>query len=498
MSRLGKMKSMVVLKNPETRNKGVLRPCGCLESVLQGLLNLNGSAGEVEAQRSLREEVERTADPKAVACENLVLVMVGLPARGKSYLSGAVLRHLRLLGVRVRNFNAGELRRQTDAAGGKGAKADFFSATNEAAKAEREKLAMMCCNALLHWLRQAPPNTSSVGILDATNTTEARRRRVLALCRDTAREMAAEDGLPLRVIFLESICNDPSLLKGNYVMKLRNDDYRGAADAEAALQDFKTRVQAYEQQYQPLDERELECFDGDFDVQMPVGCVQIFDGGRKIVCCRTGSSLVAAPIISLLLAMHLMPRRILLAAQRSEAGEEVEPERLEALLLSAEEEEGQPIDVLCSASRRGVELAQHLERLGCCSGDVAVGSRARHEQPRAVLTLRALQTRSAVCNEAAEENYADLVRRMRAEVLLLIERLPRSVLVFCPSEDVRRVLLAHFIGCQSESLADMQLPGGKVLELSRDHKGYTSRELPYPPPPSAKDTTRVCSRNGTP
>ena len=63
----------------------------------------------------------------------MVLVLVGLPARGKSFLSGAVLRrglglaaeavssgsarHLKLLGVRVRSFNAGELRRDTGKAG---------------------------------------------------------------------------------------------------------------------------------------------------------------------------------------------------------------------------------------------------------------------------------------------------------------------------------------------------------------------------------------------
>ena len=33
--------------------------------------------------------------------------------------------------------------------------------------------------------------------------------------------------------------------------------------------------------------------------------LRIYDGGQKITCCRTGSSLVAAPLISLLHAMHL-------------------------------------------------------------------------------------------------------------------------------------------------------------------------------------------------
>eukprot|EP00966_Prymnesium_polylepis_P320868 7377225-Prymnesium_polylepis.1 len=91
---------------------------------------------------------------------------------------------------------------------------------------------------LLRWLR-AVPQGSACGIFDATNTTAVRRRAVVERC---ARAAA---GPPVRLVFLESICNDDTILQANYRMKLHNDDYKGA-DAEGALKDFMERVRAYE------------------------------------------------------------------------------------------------------------------------------------------------------------------------------------------------------------------------------------------------------------
>eukprot|EP00435_Cladocopium_sp_Y103_P031612 s3198_g8.t1 len=89
------------------------------------------SATKEEPLAAMSEWMEKTADPQVVSCEAVVLVLVGLPARGKSFICGAVVRHLKLLGVRVRSFNAGELRRESGKAG---IEADFFSSSNVEAK----------------------------------------------------------------------------------------------------------------------------------------------------------------------------------------------------------------------------------------------------------------------------------------------------------------------------------------------------------------------------
>lgn len=423
-------------------------------------------------QRQLTGEWrELHADPKALMCENIVLVMVGLPARGKSYISGAIVRHLRILGVRAKIFNAGDLRRKEGKAG---VSASFFAASNQEAKEMRDTLAMQCCDTLLEWLRAAPPATSSIAVLDATNTTAKRRAAVLARCKADAIRAANEDSepVPLRVIFLESICNNPRVLESNYEMKMLNDDYKGSTDAAAAaLDDFKQRVGAYEEQYEPLcdDECQAGC---DSRLSMTTGSVRIIDGGETLVCHRTGSSFVAAPVIQLLHAMHLTRRRIVLVRE-----EEAEAPALLQVLRGIEEEEGgQTVDVICGDTKRAVKKVRQLEVL------LSTATPHMHQcgyQCGHVLTSRAL---SEELPETAvyAERFPDLVRRMRTFILLL-ERLPHNTLVLCPGGHCLRVLLAHFRGFPEEvTLEDMPLPKGRVISLQRDHKGFSLAESEWP------------------
>mmetsp|Transcript_34698 Transcript_34698/g.81009 ORF Transcript_34698/g.81009 Transcript_34698/m.81009 type:complete len:556 (-) Transcript_34698:102-1769(-) len=427
------------------------------------------------------------ADPQAVARENVIVPMVGLPARGKSYISGAIIRHLHLLGVRAKSFNAGALRRQEGKAG---ISADFFAAGNKDGKETRERLAMECCDNLLEWLAEASEEScSSLAILDATNTTVERRQAVVQRCTSWMQKRIMKDpvAVPLRIVFLESICDDTDILEDNYEMKKLNDDYKDQADATAGLEDFKKRVQAYEAQYVPLDDGELERADADGDAfsQVPVGSVRVINGGAKLHCCHTGHSLVAAPVIQLLHAMHLTRRRIVLVPE-----DEATPQLVAAFMLKVEGEEGgRPMDVICSASDQALFIAEQLETIDRHADCL------HQMQPRAVLTLSELTSTSRDRRSSAEydpqsplpgsarrrgERFADVVRRMR-EVILLIERLPRSVLIVCQRGDPWKVLLAHFRGCPHEvAPSDLSLPQGPIVELRRDHKGYAMVECPWP------------------
>lgn len=61
-----------------------------------------------------------------------------------------------------------------------------------------------------------------MGIFDATNTTRERRCELLAciICSNKVLERCWH--AEFNVLFIESICNDPVLLKENYEMKLKN------------------------------------------------------------------------------------------------------------------------------------------------------------------------------------------------------------------------------------------------------------------------------------
>eukprot|EP00930_Biecheleria_cincta_P091912 TRINITY_DN8160_c0_g1_i2.p1 TRINITY_DN8160_c0_g1~~TRINITY_DN8160_c0_g1_i2.p1 ORF type:complete len:367 (-),score=52.42 TRINITY_DN8160_c0_g1_i2:35-1135(-) len=232
-------------------------------------------------------------NPMNVVREPVVIAMVGLPARGKSYLSKAILRYLTFLGCPVKLFNAGNKRRDKGLAG---TGANFFDAENADAKLQREMIAMETLDELLAWLRSVPFGCAC-GIFDATNTTVARRREVMSRC--------AQESPTVRLVFLESLCNDEKILKNNYQMKLGNDDYKGA-DAESALRDFMERVRAYEKVYQPITDE--ECFAAEHN-NLKLRYVQLTNAGQKIVASRC-DGFIMSQLMPLFHNIHLAPRKV--------------------------------------------------------------------------------------------------------------------------------------------------------------------------------------------
>jgi len=448
---------------------------------------------------------EEHSDPPHVMREAVVIVMVGLPARGKSFISNSLLRYLRVLGVDARCFNAGKLRR---ASGERGASADFFLASNTQAKAERDRLAMQCVDDMLDWIYSVYSDTTSVAILDATNTTKARRQAVVERCRSAAVQAASVPGSnppPLRIVFLESICNKPDMLEANYRMKMHNDDYKDAKDADAALSDFMKRVSAYVEQYEPLEDDEVTMSSGTLasDYLTRCGLVRMVNGGQKLELCNLGSSMVMLNISMLLSCFHLMPRRLLFVPEDS-----VDATEVAALLrdAEAEDEEGRPVDVICSASSRSVDLARQIEMMVPRSAVRPNASTIEGSfQPRAIFSLCNMNPLGGcsrgVCPESGSshsahgdaspgsecsgsqfrrETFMALVQRLK-DVILTIERLPRSLIVLCPTEEVLRVLLAHFHGCPADMRPwNMVLPRGPIIELQRDHAGFAWRSVPVP------------------
>ena len=104
--------------------------------------------------------------------EPLVIAMVGLPARGKSYISKMLMRYLKWTGFECELFNVGSYRREMGFAS---ADSNFFSAGNQDAHRVREELAMAVQDYMYIWLKSSDGNKRRVAIFDATNTTISRR-----------------------------------------------------------------------------------------------------------------------------------------------------------------------------------------------------------------------------------------------------------------------------------------------------------------------------------
>mmetsp|Transcript_7924 Transcript_7924/g.14551 ORF Transcript_7924/g.14551 Transcript_7924/m.14551 type:complete len:536 (+) Transcript_7924:42-1649(+) len=193
------------------------------------------------------DKVEPMMVRKAQTCDymnqrrRIVVALVGLPARGKSFLSLRIQAFFTWQGARTKIFNVGQRRRQVEAAD---QDSSYFDPNNSAAKESREAIAMSVVREMLEWMdkKGALP---AVAIFDATNSTAERRRRV---------QKAVKDHSPAYdVVFLESLCDDPEILDANIRMKcIKSPDYKHMTYDEAK-KDFEARVEKYKSAYEPLD-----------------------------------------------------------------------------------------------------------------------------------------------------------------------------------------------------------------------------------------------------
>jgi 6-phosphofructo-2-kinase len=148
----------------------------------------------------------------------LVIVMVGLPARGKSYVTKKLCRYLNWLQYEVKIFNVGDRRRtkqrvvsnllSSDPGADVHKKleaekhaASFFNFENTDARKFREAVAMETLDELLDYLTG---NHGSVALFDATNTTVTRRKSIVQKIRERG-------GNDLQILFLESQCFNESV-----------------------------------------------------------------------------------------------------------------------------------------------------------------------------------------------------------------------------------------------------------------------------------------------
>ncbi|ODV96983.1 hypothetical protein PACTADRAFT_28860, partial [Pachysolen tannophilus NRRL Y-2460] len=247
----------------------------------------------------------------------LVIVMVGLPARGKSYITNKLTRYLNWLQHNCQVFNVGNTRRRDNAdmgpesnplpdspaSGNSGEtspsalehhetkhKASFFSPDNLLTTALREKWAMDTLDELLTCVIDGD---LSVGIFDATNSTKARRKKVL-------NRILERSNSQLKVLFLESICSDPNIVNENIRLKLSGPDYRDM-DPDEALRDFVGRLKNYERGYQTIgeDEEKIKSF----------SYIKMIDVGKKVVTYNV-EGFLASQTVYFLLNFNLAERQI--------------------------------------------------------------------------------------------------------------------------------------------------------------------------------------------
>ncbi|XP_053499030.1 6-phosphofructo-2-kinase/fructose-2,6-bisphosphatase isoform X4 [Ictalurus furcatus] len=441
-------------------------------------------------------EVRKPTPRKRVRCESTasvpqftnsptMIVMVGLPARGKTYISKKLTRYLNWIGVPTKVFNVGQYRREAVQSY---KSFEFFRPDNEEAMKIRKACALAALNDVGAYFSL---EQGQVGVFDATNTTRERREVILSFAKENGYKVFTKTrtrSLLLRhsditnwrsrvtvntsmVFFVESVCDDPEIIAENIKqVKLSSPDYVGC-DKEEAVKDFLKRIECYKITYVPLDD----------DKDRNLSYIKIFNVGSRYLVNRVQDH-IQSRIVYYLMNIHVTPRTIYLCRH----GES------ELNLLGR-------IGGDSGLSPRGNKFAEALGKYirSQCILDLKIwtshmkrtiqtaeGVGVPYEQWKALNEIDA-----GVCEEMTYEeiqdnfpeefalrdqdkyryrypkgeSYEDLVHRLEP-VIMELER-QKNVLVIC-HQAVMRCLLAYFLDKSAEELPYLKCPLHTVLKLT--------------------------------
>lgn len=216
-----------------------------------------------------------------------VIAMVGLPARGKTFISKKLTRYLNWIGVNTKVFNLGEYRRK--AVGGEMPDHQFFKADNKEGNEIRKKACEEALDDVFAWFDL----DGEVAVFDATNTTRERRTFL-------HQKIVVEKGFKL--FFIESICDDESIVDTNIKdVKTNSPDYVDCGVTDV-INDFKKRIEHYESLYEPLDEDS-----GDKEYSF----IKVYNAGKKVMVYQHEGH-IQSRIVYYLMNIHIVPRTIYL------------------------------------------------------------------------------------------------------------------------------------------------------------------------------------------
>lgn len=457
----------------------------------------HAAQAELRHVPSLVDRFSNTPD-----ASKLVFVMVGLPARGKSFISMQLTRFLNWTGVEARVFNAGNHRRETEV----GVQdASYFDPKSAAALSRREQIALEVMDSMLRWLDEGGDRFA---VFDATNTTHARRHMV-------AERM---QGIPgLGVIFLESTCNDAAVLEANIALKLSKSPDYASMPREEARQDLLRRISHYEKVYEPLDEEEMT-LKGE---EVRISYIKLLNFSSHVVAHNIWGR-AAMTVLPYLMALHVgsrpvwlvrLPHAELTAHSWRKQGKpwppppEVQfaeqplsaqghafvdalaafvdrwvadhcspesPKRRSAVQITAS---CPGIAVFTCTHRRGLELA---ERLG--GGRVRTSLNPQDRGTCHGLLVEEIAERAPDVwadplhkRFAGGESLGDMLQRLQP-TLIEVEQEMRPVLVAAPLTSLQ-ALYCYYAGLPIASAMSVQLPMHVVVELQPSGAHFTERRL---------------------
>uniref|UniRef100_A0A4W2CZS5 6-phosphofructo-2-kinase/fructose-2,6-bisphosphatase 2 n=1 Tax=Bos indicus x Bos taurus TaxID=30522 RepID=A0A4W2CZS5_BOBOX len=399
-----------------------------------------------ETKASLRISEKKCSWASYMTNSPTLIVMIGLPARGKTYVSKKLTRYLNWIGVPTKVFNLGVYRRQAV----KSYKSyDFFRHDNEEAMKIRKQCALVALKDVKAYLTE---ESGQIAVFDATNTTRERRDLILNFAEENS----------FKVFFVESVCDDPDVIAANILeVKVSSPDYP-ERNRENVMDDFLKRIECYKVTYQPLDP---DSHDKDLSF------IKVINVGQRFLVNKV-QDYIQSKIVYYLMNIHVHPRTIylcrhgesefnLLGKIGGDSGLSVRGKQFaQALRKFLEEQEIADLKVWTSQLKRTIQTAESLgvtyEQWKILNEiDAGVCEEMTYaeiqEQYPDEFALR--DEEKYLYRYPGGESYQDLVQRLEP-VIMELER-QGNVLVIS-HQAVMRCLLAYFLdkgaGCKVETI----------------------------------------------
>ncbi|OBR11940.1 6-phosphofructo-2-kinase [Colletotrichum higginsianum IMI 349063] len=403
----------------------------------------------------------------------IAIVMVGLPARGKTHICVSLARYLGWLGVKTRIFHLGDYRRATVGKGGIVPEDYFFPDASPQSVILRQKILKKCREDIYAWLNH---ENGQVAIYDAVNPTAAGRRAL-------AKELAKHD---VQTLFIESYVNDEGILRENARnVKISSPDFAGM-DPDEAAKLYLRRIDMKIPVFETMDEKELNY-------------IKMINAGQKFFYNNVSFGYLSHRIVFYLTNLHIKSRTTYFVragvtteedsykadAPLSEEGIAYAARMSEILLKHREQERAalverggpdvplRPLSVWTSTRCRTVQTADYLKKKGF---KVRQRSQMSQINPGVCEKMSERAIRHLYPEEVEKheldpyhhrypraESYHDLAVRLEP-IILELER-EQSDLLIIAHESVLRVLYAYLMHCATMDIPVLKFPRDEIIEI---------------------------------
>ncbi|XP_075236971.1 6-phosphofructo-2-kinase/fructose-2,6-biphosphatase isoform X4 [Lycorma delicatula] len=384
-----------------------------------------------------------------------VIAMVGLPARGKTYISKKLSRYLNWIGINTKVFNLGEYRRHATTAY---KSHEFFRQDNKEAMVIRTQCAIDALHDVCSWLESG----GEVAVFDATNSTLERRRMIHDI---------VVTKMGFKLFFVESVCDDPQIIEQNIMeVKVNSPDYKNM-NTEAALKDFLQRIEHYEERYEPLDETQ----------ESDLSFMKIYNTGEKVVVHKHEGH-IQSRIVYYLMNIHIIPRTIYLTRHgesvhnlEGKIGGDSElssrgKQYAKALAVYIKQQDITGLRVWTSWLQRTIQTVHNVpapqERWKALNEiDAGICEEMTYEEiaEKYPQDFAARDQAKFTYRYPRGESYEDLVARLEP-VIMELERQGNVLVV--SHQAVLRCLLAYFLDKSADELPYLHVPLHTIIKLT--------------------------------